>query len=204
MKNRVATVLALVLGVAAALASTASAGSTASATAAASASCSAPALGMSAPLTGPAAFLGQEQLSWTQFAACELQQAVRDQVHRQAGRHAAVGVARPHDRAEVRLRREHSRRRRPVDEPGRHLQRASLQESLARSGLRICDARVADQRHDPDVLPGRPERQRSGSGRRELPQGQPEGEDGCGDGLAGRLLEAARRRDPGAPEERPA
>jgi branched-chain amino acid transport system substrate-binding protein len=69
MKNRVATVLALVLGVAAALASTVSAGSTASATAAASASCSAPALGISAPLTGPAAFLGQEQLSWTQFAA---------------------------------------------------------------------------------------------------------------------------------------
>jgi branched-chain amino acid transport system substrate-binding protein len=69
MKNRVATVLALVLGVAAALASTAVGRPAASATAAASASCSAPALGMAAPLTGPAAFLGQEQLSWTQFAA---------------------------------------------------------------------------------------------------------------------------------------
>ena len=69
MKNRAATALGVILGVVAALASTASAGTAAATSAAAAASCSAPALGMSAPLTGPAAFLGQEQLSWTQFAA---------------------------------------------------------------------------------------------------------------------------------------
>ena len=65
-----AIVLATVAGVAAAAAAAAVARPTASAAplAAAQASCTSPSLGIAAPLTGPAAFLGQEQLSWSRYA----------------------------------------------------------------------------------------------------------------------------------------
>jgi branched-chain amino acid transport system substrate-binding protein len=68
MKN--AIVLATVVGVAAAVAASAVARPTESAAPAsvAQASCASPALGIAAPLTGPAAFLGQEQLSWSNYA----------------------------------------------------------------------------------------------------------------------------------------
>ena len=45
--------------------------------AAAQAACRAAEIGVAAPLTGPAAFLGQEQLSWAQFAARQFNQARR-------------------------------------------------------------------------------------------------------------------------------
>ena len=69
--KKAATVFALVALLAAALAAVAIAGPAAStgATAAAAISCSGPSLGFAGPLTGPAAFLGQEQLSWSRFAA---------------------------------------------------------------------------------------------------------------------------------------
>ena len=69
--KKAATVFALVALLAAALAAVAIAGPAAStgATAASAISCSGPSLGFAGPLTGPAAFLGQEQLSWSRFAA---------------------------------------------------------------------------------------------------------------------------------------
>jgi branched-chain amino acid transport system substrate-binding protein len=69
MKKAIA--LALALGVAAAVAATAVAktsGTSGTASASAAASCARPVLGTAFPLTGPAAFLGQEQLSWMRYA----------------------------------------------------------------------------------------------------------------------------------------
>jgi branched-chain amino acid transport system substrate-binding protein len=67
VKGGIALALALLVGaVAAATAIAKTSGSTA--TAAAAADCRGASLGIMAPLTGPAAFLGQEQLSWSQFA----------------------------------------------------------------------------------------------------------------------------------------
>jgi branched-chain amino acid transport system substrate-binding protein len=40
-------------------------------------SCSGPSLGFAGPLTGPAAFLGQEQLSWSRFAAAQYNRQFR-------------------------------------------------------------------------------------------------------------------------------
>ena len=73
MKARAVAVLALVAAVAAAIAaSTAGAGSS-SATATQAVSCSGTLkIGIITPLTGGAAFLGQEQLSWTQYALSRL------------------------------------------------------------------------------------------------------------------------------------
>lgn len=71
--KRAASVLGLVCVVAAAVAATALARPTeAAAPAAADAiNCRGASLGFAGPLTGPAAFLGQEQLSWSQFAAAQ-------------------------------------------------------------------------------------------------------------------------------------
>ena len=65
-----AIVLAAFVAAAAALAANAVArpAATASPTAAAQASCNTAAFGFSGPLTGPAAFLGQEQISWANYA----------------------------------------------------------------------------------------------------------------------------------------
>jgi branched-chain amino acid transport system substrate-binding protein len=66
MKKAIA--LALALGVAAVVAASAIAKTSGTASSAASASCAAPVIGTAFPLTGPAAFLGQEQLSWARYA----------------------------------------------------------------------------------------------------------------------------------------
>jgi branched-chain amino acid transport system substrate-binding protein len=66
MKKAIA--LALALGVAAAVAATAVAKTDGTQASSAAASCATPVLGTAFPLTGPAAFLGQEQLSWMRFA----------------------------------------------------------------------------------------------------------------------------------------
>jgi branched-chain amino acid transport system substrate-binding protein len=73
MKARAVAVLALVAAVAAAIAaSTAGAGSS-SATASQVVNCNGPLkIGIITPLTGGAGFLGQEQLSWTQYAVSRL------------------------------------------------------------------------------------------------------------------------------------
>jgi branched-chain amino acid transport system substrate-binding protein len=73
MKARAVAVLALIAAVAAAIAaSTAGAGSS-SATATQAVSCNGTLkIGIITPLTGGAAFLGQEQLSWTQYALSRL------------------------------------------------------------------------------------------------------------------------------------
>jgi len=73
MKARAVAVLALVAAVAAAIAaSTAGAGSS-SATASQVVNCNGPLkIGIITPLTGGAGFLGQEQLSWTQYAISRL------------------------------------------------------------------------------------------------------------------------------------
>ena len=72
MKVRAAVVLSLVALVAAAIASTAGAGSSA-VTAAQVVNCKGTLrIGIITPLTGGAGFLGQEQLSWTQFAIARL------------------------------------------------------------------------------------------------------------------------------------
>ena len=72
MKVRAAVVLSLVAAVAAAIASTAGAGSSA-ATATQAVNCKGTLrIGIITPLTGGAGFLGQEQLSWTQFAIARL------------------------------------------------------------------------------------------------------------------------------------
>ena len=66
MKKAIA--LALALGVAAAITASAIAKTSGTESAAATASCARPVIGTAFPLTGPAAFLGQEQLSWARFA----------------------------------------------------------------------------------------------------------------------------------------
>ena len=73
MKARAVAVLALVAAVAAAIAaSTAGAGSS-SATASQVVNCRGPLkIGIITPLTGGAGFLGQEQLTWTQYAISRL------------------------------------------------------------------------------------------------------------------------------------
>jgi branched-chain amino acid transport system substrate-binding protein len=71
--KKAATVFALVAVVAAAVAAAAIAKPEAGTgpTALAAINCSGPSLGFAGPLTGPAAFLGQEQLSWSRFAAAQ-------------------------------------------------------------------------------------------------------------------------------------
>jgi branched-chain amino acid transport system substrate-binding protein len=70
--KRATTVLGLALAVAAAVAATAIARPAESTgLAGADAVCKASSLGFAGPLTGPAAFLGQEQLSWSKFAAAQ-------------------------------------------------------------------------------------------------------------------------------------
>src|SRR5688500_15502697 len=68
--KRAATVLGLAFLVAASIAATAIARPTHSAgpTSADAINCRGASLGFAGPLTGPAAFLGQEQLSWSRFA----------------------------------------------------------------------------------------------------------------------------------------
>lgn len=66
MKKAIA--LALALGAAAAITASALARSDGPAVAAGAATCQRPVIGTAFPLTGPAAFLGQEQLSWARFA----------------------------------------------------------------------------------------------------------------------------------------
>ena len=69
--KRAATVLGLAFFVAAAVAATAIArpAQSTGSTAAEAINCGAASIGFAGPLTGPAAFLGQEQLSWSRFAA---------------------------------------------------------------------------------------------------------------------------------------
>jgi len=72
MKGRAVAMLSLVAAVAAAVASTAGAGSSA-ATATQAVNCNGTLkIGVITPLTGGAAFLGQEQLSWTRYAVSRL------------------------------------------------------------------------------------------------------------------------------------
>ena len=71
--KRASIALGVAFLVAATIAATAIARPAASAgpTAAEAVSCSGASLGFAGPLTGPAAFLGQEQLSWSRFAALQ-------------------------------------------------------------------------------------------------------------------------------------
>jgi branched-chain amino acid transport system substrate-binding protein len=68
MKLKGGIVFALAAATGAALAATASARPSESAAVEAASACRSASFGIAAPLTGPAAFLGQEQLSWSQFA----------------------------------------------------------------------------------------------------------------------------------------
>ena len=68
MKVKGGIALALVALVGVVLATTALARPSAGTVASAASACRSASLGIAAPLTGPAAFLGQEQLSWAQFA----------------------------------------------------------------------------------------------------------------------------------------
>ena len=72
MKGRAGMVLAVVALAAAAVASTAGAGSSAVAASQAVNCKGTLKLGLITPLTGGAGFLGQEQLSWTQYAISRL------------------------------------------------------------------------------------------------------------------------------------
>ena len=85
---------ALAVLVAAAVASAAVAKPTSEA-ASRSAACTNVSLGFLGPLTGPAAFLGQEQLSWLRFAAQKYNKANATRFKVVARRHAAQGAGRP-------------------------------------------------------------------------------------------------------------
>src|SRR5687768_13613044 len=75
--KKAATVFALVAVAAAAAAAVAKPESGTGVTALAAINCSGPSLGFAGPLTGPAAFLGQEQLSWSRFAASQYNRQFR-------------------------------------------------------------------------------------------------------------------------------
>jgi branched-chain amino acid transport system substrate-binding protein len=68
MKVKGGIALGLAAAIAAVLVTTALARPSESTTASAASQCRSASFGIAAPLTGPAAFLGQEQLSWSQFA----------------------------------------------------------------------------------------------------------------------------------------
>ena len=79
MKRRGMSVIALVAVVAAALASTAGAGSTAVAKSQAVSCKGTLKIGFTAPFTGGAGFLGNEQLSWAKYGVKTLAAEVRPQ-----------------------------------------------------------------------------------------------------------------------------
>ena len=69
MKVKGGIALGLTAAIAAVLVTTALARPSELTSASAASQCRSASFGIAAPLTGPAAFLGQEQLSWSQFAA---------------------------------------------------------------------------------------------------------------------------------------
>ena len=160
------------------------------------ASCTNVSLGVNAPLTGPAGFLGQEQLSWAQFAVSKYNKQYEHEVQDRPGR---LRSSRPRSRARSRSSSSPTRASSAVvgasTSQGVDLERR-LFEGEARCRCRGSATRVGltTGANVPDVLPGCPERLDAGAERRELLRIGPEGEERRGDGLAGRLLDAACRR----------
>ena len=92
-------------------------------------------LGVNAPLTGPAGFLGQEQLSWAQIRSLPVQPGERDEVQDRHGRLAARRREGADGHAAVRVERERHGVHRTVDQPGRdhERRRCSRRRSWSRS-----------------------------------------------------------------------
>ena len=167
---------------------------------AASIACTAPTIGFMGPITGDAAFIGKEQLGFAKYAIRTLAggkiKLVEGDTQLDAAQASTVGAQLPG-------RHEHARRRRPGRQPGSACRRADLQEGRADAvRLRLGDGDRADERQDPDVLPGRPERQRPGAHDRQLPPPEPEGEAGLHRRRPDGVLPAAGHRRAGEPEGR--
>ena len=102
------------------------------------AACTNVSLGFLGPLTGPAAFLGQEQLSWLRFGAQKYNRPNGTRFKVAAGdTQLKAPVARTR-RAAIRLQPERHGRHRRLGEPGRARQREPLREgaTLRRSRAR--------------------------------------------------------------------
>ena len=169
------------------------------AAAAPSASCTGAKIGFMGPITGDAAFIGKEQLGFAQYAMRKL---AGGKIKLVAGRHAARPGAGVDGRHEVPGERQHHRRRRPGRQPGGARGQPGLQEAQRCRSSRARPRDGADERLDPELLPGRPERQRPGPDDRELHSADPEGEGRLHRRRPDGVLEAARERRAGEPAGR--
>ena len=126
------------------------------------AACTNVSLGFLGPLTGPAGFLGQEQLSWLRFGVQKYNKENGTRFKVVLGdTQLKAPVARTQARRFI-GQQQHPGRDRRLGEPGRARERKAVCERRPRLRLRVGDG---DRPHEgpsvPDVLPGRAERSAS-------------------------------------------
>ena len=165
----------------------------------ASAGCDSPTIGFQGPITGDAAFIGKETLSFAQYAIKKLgggkiklsQQDTQldpaqasttgTKLHADANVLAVIGPAGSQEVLAVA----------PI-----------YKKAQARRSSQVGNPHVTDERLDPELLPGRPERQRPGADDGEVPPPDAEGEARLHRRRPDGLLEAARERRAGQPAGR--
>ena len=165
-------------------------------------------LGIAAPITGPAASIGQQQLRWAQVLRRALEQGAQEtRIASSRATPSSASTRRSRCRVAQSFKSKSSGPcgRRPRRQPGGRGVDERVQERRSRVHLRLGDARHADgrpYRRQPHglLLPRRAERQRPGPDGRELHHQQAEVEAGLHHRRPGDLLAGPGRRRAGDPE----
>ena len=136
-------------------------------------------IAIEAPITGPVAQVGLEQLHFAQLAVADDNAANHTNITLvQDDTQLTPSLAVP--KTAVDRRHRTRSRRRPGRQPGGRGRRAALRQG--RDGVHLGlgdDAGADDQRQEPDVLPRRPRRRRPGSAGRQLHRQPPAPEGAC-------------------------